>query len=388
MATIAFIPVRGGSKSIPLKNIKNIAGHPLIWWSLRACEQSSQISRIVVATDSDEIENVVNQFGFKKVSVYRRRPENALDTSSTESVLLEYLQESTKKTLKPSDKIILVQATNPFTTTADLDQALKLLKKSTKHRSLLSVVRTKRFFWDLKGRPLNYDPARRPRRQDYDGLFMENGAFYISSAQDILKSKNRLTKPILTFEMPEHSGFEIDEPDDWDICETLLMRYNISRNRKRGIIKLFLSDVDGVLTDAGMYYSEKGDELKKFSTYDGMAFKLMQQQGIQVGIVTAENRMLNRHRADKLKMDYQFHGVIDKLKIVSDLLNSLGLNWSNLAYCGDDLNDIEVLKRAGYAFCPSTAMKEVRNIKGIQILAVAGGNGAIREALSYLEMKA
>jgi CMP-N-acetylneuraminic acid synthetase len=222
LSCTAFIPVRGGSKSIPLKNIKLIAGKPLIWWSLRACQQSKFIDHIIVATDSEEIIKKVKSFKFSKVEIYIRSKESATDTASTEFVMLEYLN---KTNFNPKDLFILVQATNPFISSNDLDQAIETFSKQKRCKSLLSVVRTKRFFWD-KNKPLNYNPIKRPRRQDYPGLLMENGAFYIANGKNILKSKNRLTKPIMTFEMPEHTGFEIDEPDDWIICEHLIIKHN------------------------------------------------------------------------------------------------------------------------------------------------------------------
>lgn len=380
--TLAFVPVRGGSRSIPLKNIKLINGQPLIYWSLVSLQESNQIDEIVVATDSPEIKKTVESFRFKKVRVYDREPQNAQDTSSTESVMLEYLQ---AHPMKNKDLFVLVQATNPFSTTADFNEALKLFKKTKAARSLVTAVRTKRFFWDLKNKPVNYNPAKRPRRQDYDGLLMENGAFYISRVQDILKSKNRLTKPVITFEMPEHSGFEIDETDDWIICEQLLQKHRSVKSAKYSDIKLFLSDIDGVLTDAGMYYTEKGDEIKKFNTYDGMGFKLMKKLGILVGFLTAEDRDLNRRRAEKLKLDYDFHGAENKLAILQRLLKDSKLTLDQVAYVGDDLNDIEVLSNVGFAFCPSTAQPEVLAIKNIHVLKSGGGTGVIREIYRLIQ---
>lgn len=143
--------------------------------------------------------------------------------------------------------------------------------------------------------------------------------------------------------------------------------------------KLFLSDVDGVLTDAGMYYTENGDEIKKFSAYDGMGFKLMQAKGIKVGILTAENRQLNRNRANKLKLDFDFHGIENKLATLTQLLKELSIDWKDVAYVGDDLNDIEVLKKVGQAFCPTNAVEEVQKIKGIRKLNLSGGQGVVRE---------
>jgi 3-deoxy-D-manno-octulosonate 8-phosphate phosphatase (KDO 8-P phosphatase) len=84
-------------------------------------------------------------------------------------------------------------------------------------------------------------------------------------------------------------------------------------------IKIFLSDVDGVLTDGGMYYTENGDEFKKYSVYDGMGFQLLQKTGVKVGIVTTEDKQMNRRRSNKLGLDYDFHGVKDKLQLIKDL---------------------------------------------------------------------
>ena len=171
---IAFIPVRGGSKSIPQKNIKMFCGRPLVFWCLDALQKSDGIDQIFVATDCEEIKRVVNDFKFSKVTVYDRRDEHAQDHSSTEDVMLEFLNE---RHFEETDLFLLVQATSPLTETADFDRALEILK-SEKSDSLLTCVRTKSFFWGDDGAPINYEYLRRPRRQDFDGTLVENGAFY------------------------------------------------------------------------------------------------------------------------------------------------------------------------------------------------------------------
>jgi YrbI family 3-deoxy-D-manno-octulosonate 8-phosphate phosphatase len=105
----------------------------------------------------------------------------------------------------------------------------------------------------------------------------------------------------------------------------------------------------------------------------------MQAKGIQVGILTAENRQLNRNRANKLKLDFDFHGIENKLATLTQLLKELSIDWKDVAYVGDDLNDIEVLKKVGQAFCPTNAVEEVQKIKGIRKLKLSGGQGVVRE---------
>ena len=149
-------------------------------------------------------------------------------------------------------------------------------------------------------------------------------------------------------------------------------------------IKLFLSDVDGVLTDGGMYYTEQGDELKKFCVYDGMGFQLLQKHGIKVGIVTKEDRKMNRRRAEKIGLDYHFHGIDQKLSLVRDLCDQLEIDLEDVAYIGDDVNDKELLEAVGTAACPSNARNAIKNIPGILKLNTSGGNGAVREFVEII----
>jgi N-acylneuraminate cytidylyltransferase len=374
MDIIAFIPARCGSESIKLKNIKKFCGKPLLYWNLIALQNTKEVSQIVVATDCSEIENTVQAFELSKVKIYRRSAVNASNTSSTESVMLEYIEH---KKLPGETIFILSQATSPMTQTSDFQNAIKYYLQSG-HDSVLSCVRTKRFFWNAEGEALNYNYKSRPRRQDFDGILMENGAFYINNIKNIRKHQNRLSGSIGIYEMPEYTSVEIDEEDDWIIAESLMQKHILTPNRDVEI-KLFLTDIDGVLTDAGMYYSEKGDELKKFNTRDGMGMKLLQQKGIPVGIITSENRKLNTRRAEKLNVDYFFQGIKDKLEIVKSLCLELNIKPSNIAYIGDDINDFELLTSVGLPACPADAAKRIKAIPGIHILNTKGGEGVVRE---------
>jgi N-acylneuraminate cytidylyltransferase len=382
---VAFIPVRGGSKSIPLKNIKSFCGKPLVYWCTKALQDSEAISRIVIATDSIEIKETVAAFGFSKVELYDRDPANAADTSSTEDVMLEYLD----KGLANSDEYFwLVQATNPFITAADVDKAFRQLLND-KANSLLTCVRYKRFFWTEEGAPINYDYKARPRRQDFKGDLMENGAFYISKVSDIRQYKNRMSGKISVYEMPEYTAFEIDEPDDWMIMEKLFAKHfpaDINASTSIKPIKLFLSDVDGVLTDAGMYYTEQGDEIKKFNTHDGMGFQLLRQSGIKTGLITTENTEIVARRAKKLKLDhvYQGKGFGSKLDIALDICKAEGISIDEVAYIGDDINCIDLLSAVGVKACPANATHRVKAIPGIIQLATNGGDGAVRDFVEWL----
>lgn len=372
MSVIAFIPARGGSKSIPGKNIKSFCGKPLIFWNLQEL-QNSNVDKVIVATDSNEIKEVVNSFNFSKVMVYDRELENAQDTSSTELVMLEYIE---KANISDDDVFMLVQATSPFTQASHFNEGLKLLNT---YDSVLSCCESKRFHWK-GGKALNYDIYNRPRRQDFQGTLIENGAFYISSVSSIKSSENRISGNIGTYKMPEYTFTEIDEQEDWEIAESLMKRFVLKeKTLDFSKIKLFLSDVDGVLTDAGMYYTENGDEIKKFCTYDGMGFQLLQKTGVKVGILTTEDRVLNRRRAKKLGLDFDFHGAKDKLQIVKDLCEKENITLDKVAYIGDDVNCFGLLSHVGIAACPSNAVPKIKSIPNILHLQRNGGDGVVRE---------
>ena len=144
-------------------------------------------------------------------------------------------------------------------------------------------------------------------------------------------------------------------------------------------IKIILSDVDGVLTDGGMYYTESGDEFKKFCAHDGMGMKLLQQKGFRVGIITSEDRIINKNRAKKLDLDFDFRGIIDKLAVVEKLCKNEGILISEVAYIGDDVNCFSLLSSVGLAACPSNAVDLIKKIPGIIKLKKAGGQSAFRE---------
>ena len=378
MNILAFIPARGGSKSIPLKNIKMFCGKPLIYWNLLSLQNSS-VDKIIVATDSNQIKNIVLSFSFSKVEVYNRNYENATEEASSESVMLEYIESIN---MQDSDTFMLVQATSPFTQTNHFDEALELFKSFD---SVLSCSITKRFFWNENGVALNYDINKRKRRQDFKGTLIENGAFYINSVKNIKENKNRITGKIGIYRMPEYTSVELDEELDWLIAEKIMYK-NIIKNKKSNInnIKIVLSDVDGVLTDAGMYYSENGDEIKKFCVYDGMAFKILQDHGYKVGIITTEDMDLNRRRAKKLNLDYDFHGINDKLNVVKQLCKKENIDINQVAYIGDDINCFELLSNVGIAACPLNAVSDIKNIPGIIHLNEKGGDGVFREFINYL----
>ncbi len=154
-------------------------------------------------------------------------------------------------------------------------------------------------------------------------------------------------------------------------------------------IKLFLTDVDGVLTDGSMYYTESGDEIKRFHTHDGMAFELLRNAGIKTGIITSENTQIVARRAAKIKADYLFQGKRDggKLAVAQQICTERGISLSEVAYIGDDINCLDLLQAVGMAACPANAVAVIKNLPSIILLEKKGGDGAVREFVELILSK-
>ena len=148
-------------------------------------------------------------------------------------------------------------------------------------------------------------------------------------------------------------------------------------------LELFATDVDGVLTDAGMYYGESGEELKKFHTRDGMGIKLLQAEGVRVAIITMEQTRIVARRAKKLGITEVYQGAKDKVAVLSDLSKKFSIPFEQMAYMGDDVNDVGALQTVGYAAAPADCVDQVRQVVHY-ICHKKGGEGAVREVIDMI----
>lgn len=152
-------------------------------------------------------------------------------------------------------------------------------------------------------------------------------------------------------------------------------------------ISLFITDIDGVWTDGGMYYDQTGNEWKKFNTADSAGVLFLRLLNIPTAIITGENTAIVKRRADKLGIHHLYMGVKDKLGVAKDLVQQLGVSLEEVAYIGDDINDISLLQKVGLSACPANAPDYVANFVDWQI-PVKGGDGAFRAFVEkYLKNK-
>ncbi|WP_104695991.1 KdsC family phosphatase [Helicobacter salomonis] len=151
-------------------------------------------------------------------------------------------------------------------------------------------------------------------------------------------------------------------------------------------VKVFLCDCDGTLTDGGMYYLENGQQFKKFSVADGIGFELLKAAGIKTGILTGEITPIVEHRAKKLKLDYLYQGCSPqgKLEAAREICAKEGISLEQVAYVGDDVNDLPLLEQVGLKACVQNAQESLKALPGIILLNTQGGQGALRELINLI----
>ncbi|XP_060699226.1 N-acylneuraminate cytidylyltransferase A isoform X1 [Hemiscyllium ocellatum] len=327
----ALVLARGGSKGIPLKNIKILAGTPLLGWVLRAALDSEQFDSVWVSTDHDDIAAVARKFG---AQVHRRSAEVSKDTTSSLDTILEFLESH-----KEVHVVGHLQCTSPCLHPRHLKDVVKMFKEE-QYDSVFSVVRHHHFRWKevLKAgeltQPLNLNPAKRPRRQDWRGELCENGSFYFATTK--LINTNCLQGGKITYyEMESEYSVDIDVDIDWPIAEQRVKRYGYYG--KIAEIKLLVCSLDEQLVE--FLSSNKGNaDMLGLSTLQSLKNK-------SVSVEFLPNTNTSKFGSKKQKGELM-EIAQSKLSTVENLVNKLGITWKNVACFGNTVYDLEYLKRA------------------------------------------
>jgi N-acylneuraminate cytidylyltransferase len=377
MKKIGFIPLRKGSKGIPGKNKRKMVGRPLFTWVLGEALHS-KLDEVYIYTDDQSILDFISkEYHYTdKIKSLLRSDSSATDTASTESAMLEFAE----KINYNFDIFCLLQATSPFITAQDINNCLEELTKGKD--SALTVVNTHRFLWNADGTSINYNHNKRPRRQDFEGLLIENGAVYTCNKQVLQENKNRLGINIGVVKMPEDSLQEIDSESDWIIVENLLIERQKQLKKAEKITHLVL-DVDGVFTNGTITYTKDGEHTKSFDMRDGMGLEILRQFGVEIIIMTSEHSELVAKRMEKLQIKQVCLGVKDKYTLLKTLSIEQNFSLNNVAYVGDDVNDMANICSVGWSFAPQNAMREIKTNADV-VLSKPSGAGAIREACYFI----
>ncbi|MEW6140999.1 MAG: acylneuraminate cytidylyltransferase [Thermodesulfobacteriota bacterium] len=375
---LAIIPARGGSKGLPRKNLRLFCGVPLVSVTVWQAAQSVSISRIVVSTDDEEIAAAAERFG---AEIIVRPPDISDDAASSESALLHSLDSLRDRDGYEPDLVVFLQCTSPVRYQGDIDRAVATLVREEAD-SLLSVAPSHRFLWSRangNARPVNYDPVHRPRRQERTPEFVENGSIYVFKPWVLRQFRNRLGGKIALFEMDEATSFEIDDAFDFELVQWIARSRGVPMPSHEMLsdLRLLVLDFDGVLTDDRVLVIEGGKEAVWCSRGDGMGIALLRETGLPIVVLSRETNSVVADRCRKLGIP-SYQGIGDKEAFLESYCRDSGIPLRQVAYVGNDINDIECMKRVGLPIAVADAHLEVRKTARL-ILNAAGGRGAVRE---------
>ncbi|MBF0531655.1 MAG: acylneuraminate cytidylyltransferase [Candidatus Omnitrophica bacterium] len=382
---IAIIPARGGSKSIPQKNIFSFCGKPLLAWSIEQAKQSECVGEVYVSTNDAGIAQVAQAYG---AQIIWRPEELSGDTASSETAIEHALQqiEQTQKV----DLVVFLQATSPVRLKTDIDLAMRHFH-ALQADSLFSAAEVTDFcLWkkaDDRFESFSFDYQARGQRQTRPPLYLENGSIYIFSPGALRQYHNRLGGKITAFLMPRERSFEIDTAEDIPVCAHFLRRMLAASQPAVTArdVDLLVYDFDGVMTDNKVIVQQDGLEAVAANRGDGLAVALLKKQGWRQMIVSTETNPVVAKRAQKIEIPV-YQSVGDKKQWVMDYCAREKIDLSRVLYVGNDLNDLAVMSVVGWPACPLDAHPVVKDSARI-VLNRRGGDGVIRALYDVLNSK-
>ena len=386
---LAIIPARGGSKGIPKKNIQYLLGKPLLAYSIDHALNTPEISRTIVTTDCPEIEAVAHEFG---AEIIIRPKAISHDTAPSESALLHTLQKLKEKENYTPNLVVFLQATSPIRKSDDISNALALFHQENAD-SLFSAYPLEGFCWKKSLsdplHPIDYSTQERPRRQDKShSLYEENGSIYIFKPQILTENNTRLGGKIAVYPMPLLAAHQIDLPEDLYTAEALLA--SLTNRRTNDLqwhrIQWLVLDFDGVLTNNKVLVNQNGQESVLCNRSDGLGLQFLKKLGFKILVISKEKNPVVQVRCDKLGIPC-IHGCDNKLPTLVEIAKENNLNRQDIAYVGNDINDLECLQWAGISIAVSDALPPVKAVAQY-ITKAKGGNGAVREVCDLLSQYA
>lgn len=370
------IPARGGSKGVRRKNLRMVGGEPLVARAIRTVVSVAQVDDVYVSTDDPEIATASVRAGAR---VVHRPARLSGDEASSESAVQHVLAEIAEVAPLP-EVIVLVQATSPFIEPADLERAIELVRRGECDVAF-SATRADVHLWRA-GRAgpegVNHDARRRQRRQDRPAEHRETGAFYVMRTSGFLEHGHRFFGRLRIVEVDPLGSLEIDTEDDLRLAELVHTARQATPVAPAAIPALaVVTDFDGVHTDDRVVVDEHGVESVVVNRSDGMGVALLRRAGIPVLILSTETNPVVAARAAKLGVEV-IAGCDDKLAALTEWAYDRGVALGDVAYLGNDVNDVECLSTVGWPVVVADARPEALAAAPI-VLRRRGGEGAIRE---------
>ncbi len=393
---LAVVPARGGSKSIPRKNIREFAGYPLLAWSIAAGLQAPSVNRVIVSTDDEQIAAVAREFGAE--TPFLRPPELAQDDTTDLPVFEQALRALAVDGYRP-DVVVQLRPTSPLRPPDLVENAVSMLMAHPDADSVRGVVaagQNPHKMWRVNGPDAPMTPLLRVEgitepynapRQSLPQIYWQTGHIDAIRLATILQKRSMSGQKIYPLIIDTRYTIDIDNLADWARYEAVVYSGSldlVTPGRKPrpmpDRIDLIVSDFDGVITDNRVWTDEFGHETVAASRSDSMHVRELRNRGVPVIILSSEPNPVVAARAKKMGGVEVVQGIDIKGKgeALRDLLTRKGVDPTNAIYVGNDLNDLPCFEVAGWAVAVADAVPAVRRAAD-HVLKAAGGHGALRE---------
>lgn len=390
---LALIPARGGSKSIPRKNIRNFAGHPLIAYSIAAGLNAKTVTRVIVSTDDEEIAEVARKYGAE--TPFLRPTEFSQDDTLDLPVFQHALKWLAENEDYCPDIVIQLRPTSPVRPPDCVDNAVKLLLDNPEADSVRGVVSSgqnpyKMWEIDQSGQMLPLldvdglaEPYNAPR-QKLPQTYWQTGHIDAIRADTILKKKSMSGEVILPLLIDVRYTVDIDTQRDWERAEQLMMRGELPvvvpdarPYALPEVIELIVLDFDGVLTDNRVWVDQNGLERVAAHRGDGMGISRLKKAGFEIIVLSTETNPVVAARCEKLNIPVH-QGIDEKGAALRTLLEERKVNPENVIYVGNDVNDLPCFPIVGCSVAVADSHPDILSHVDL-VLKNKGGHGAVRE---------
>jgi N-acylneuraminate cytidylyltransferase len=384
---LAVVPARGGSKGVPRKNARYVAGKPLVGRAVDTLVESKTVDCTVVSTDDPEIGNIARRHGAR---IVERPIELSGDEASSESALLHVLHHLREtEDLRPN-VLVFVQCTSPLLTSSDVDGAVETFFEED-----VAVVFSATDFHGFLWRPepdgsvsgINHNPAERKRRQDRDTQYKETGGVYVMEREGFEEAEHRFFGKVIPYEVPQERSMEIDRPADLTIAEELLREQQAGDKVEKlpDPIEALVLDFDGVFTDNKVHVRQDRTEMVVCHRGDGWGLSELTERGLPIWVLSTEKNPVVQARCDKLDLPCM-HGAEDKKDLLTNWLADRDIDPEHVVFLGNDVNDQECLRLVGCGAVVADAHPDVIPSANL-VLSTDGGEGAVRELTDLVKQR-
>ena len=396
---LAIIPARGGSKSIPRKNIRLFAGYPLIAFSIAAGLQASSVTRTIVSTDDEQIASVARKYGAEVP--FMRPAKYSRDDTPDLAVFAHALRWLAEKEDYRPEVVVQLRPTSPVRPRNCVDEAVKILLENPKADSVRGVVlagqnpfKMWRIQPDGRMEPLIHlkgiMEAFNVPRQELPEVYWQTGHIDSIRPAVILEKNSMSGTDILPLVMDPAYTVDIDTLLDWENAERLVKFGRLDMIMPGGVkrklpdkIEMLVMDFDGVLTDDRVWVDESGHEMIATKRGDALGLRVLRDEtGVKVYVLSREANPVVAARCNKMNIPYR-QGVMDKKATLLNLLKEEAVDPAHVIYIGNDIVDLPCFPIVACAIAPADSYIDVLNQADI-ILNKNGGAGAVRELTDML----